>query len=170
MDAFNLPFQLGDTYWQALGTPYQVEVPCPVCFGKLAVTIILGNGERIGVPCEACQKGYDIPRGVIHEWEHQPRAVKFTIASVESMYNGRWSLKSTTGGRADFHELFTTYDAALAKAIELAKQQHESNMNSRQRHRNNTKDHTWSVRYHRAQIKDLERQMAWHQGKLKENT
>lgn len=161
-----LPFEIGQVLWLAVGTPHQVTLPCPVCAGQLFVTVELGSGERIAVPCEACGKGYGGPRGVIEEWEHSPSIQRFEIASVRSMHEGRWWVESTTGAMANFDELCATEGEALTKATAQAAAQHESNMQSHQRHRKNTKETTWSVRYHRKCIADLEQQIAWHQGKL----
>ena len=40
------PFQIGQAVFVADAHSYSEErEPCPVCFGKLSVTVILGNGE-----------------------------------------------------------------------------------------------------------------------------
>ncbi len=162
----DVPFEIGQEWWLPVAHPRQIEVPCPVCFGNLAVEVILGNGERVGVPCDGCGHGFDGPRGVIEEWSHEPSAQKFVIAEVSSMHGGRWALNSVTGAYAQFEDLKRTEAEAMAQAVQNAAAQEESNMRSRQRTRKNVQKSTWSVRYHREQIKDLERQLLWHRGKI----
>jgi hypothetical protein len=40
-------FKIGDTVWVPDCGNRQKQIPCPVCFGKLRVTIILGNEETV---------------------------------------------------------------------------------------------------------------------------
>lgn len=164
--AIEIPFRIGDVLWQASNGSNNVKVPCPVCNGDLAVTVILGDGERVGVPCEACGKGFNGPRGYIEEWQHDPAVSKFVIASIQSFHADRWCVNSETGGWGYFNELFPSEDEAMARAVKNCAEQHERNMQSRQRHRKNVKEAAWSIQYHRKQIADLERQIAWHQGRV----
>lgn len=165
-DAFSAPFQIGDVKWLPVHQPTQVTLPCPVCAGARAVTVVLGDGERVGVLCEACGKGFDGPRGIIQEWEYAPAAARFEIARVRSMHDDRWSVESTTGGYADFNELVDTESEALAISTRKCAEQFESNMRSRQRKRKDVANATWSIRYHREQIADLQRQIRWHESRL----
>ena len=160
------PFAIGQEWWAPIGTAEKVVIPCPVCLGQLAVVVILGDGERIGVPCEACGKGFDGPRGTIEEWEHRPTVRRFVIAHVKSMWDDRWTLESEDGQSRAFDELRATEAEALAVATQQAADQLKRNMQTRQRHRRNVTNATWSVRYHRDCIKDLERQIAWHQSRI----
>jgi hypothetical protein len=163
---FDVPFTIGQVLWMPTHLPEKVTVPCPVCAGQLAVTVILGSGEHVGVLCEACGKGFTGPLGTIEELVYEPKAVRFEIARVWSMHEGRWWVESATGGYADFADLRATEAEALAESERRCAAQLESNMQMRQRHRGNTKQHTWSIQYHRKQIADLERQIAWHRSKV----
>ena len=166
MDKLSLPFMFGVTYWLPVGDPQKVTRPCPVCAGDRAITVILGTGERIGVPCEACGNDYDGPHGVIEEWEHKPGAVPFVPATVESLYDHRWSLRSTDGAVADWDELRATEAEALAEATKRAAAAHEHNMAMSQHKKANAKEHGWSIRYHRECIARLEREIGWHREKI----
>lgn len=166
MAVIDVPFEIGQAWWAPRVYPEKVTVPCPVCFGKLAVVVELGDGERIGVPCEACGKGFEGPRGTIQEWAHTAGADEFVIADVKSMHHGRWWLVSTTGVEAAFEDLRASEAEALAESARRCAEQHESNMRSRQYKRKATKDASWSIQYHRKCIEDLELQIAWHRGRL----
>lgn len=162
----DVPFSIGDVLWAAGHTPHQIEVPCPICYGQLAIVIILGNGDRVGVNCDGCGHGYDGPRGAVGEWVYDPRAIEFEIEAVDAMHMGRWSVRSTTGATSYYEELFKTEAEALAKARENAERQLETNMASRCRVRGGAKKAGWTARYHLGQIQDLERQLAWHRSKV----
>lgn len=165
-ETFALPFTIGQLLWMPMGDAHKAQLPCPVCDGALAVTVILGSGERIGVPCDACGIGFDGPRGFIEEYEHDPKAIPFVIASVESFHNNEWRLRSETGAWHEFTDLYATEGEALDVAVKRAADQHERNMQSRQHKRKSTARQAWSVRYHRDCIKDLERQLAWHTARI----
>lgn len=160
------PFTIGQQFWAPVTYPEKITLPCPVCFGSLVVTVVLGNDERIGVPCEACGKGFGGPQGTIEEYEHAPGAKPFVIAAVKSLWDHRWTVESEDGQSRNFDELCATEAEALAVSVKRMAEQHERNMQSRQHRRKNTKEATWSIRYHREQIKDLERQIAWHQSRI----
>jgi len=63
-------FKIGDVVYFASAGQRQVDIPCPVCFGKREVTLILGNGDSVELPCDYCGKGYDGPRGYVLEYEY----------------------------------------------------------------------------------------------------
>lgn len=164
--ALETPFAIGQQMWMAVGNSEQTQHPCPICNGNLGVTIILGTGEHLGVLCDGCGLGFDGPRGFIKEWEQHPRAVSFVIGSVKGFRDGEWEVLSTEGGWAYFKDLFVTEAEALGAAVINAEKQHESNMQSRQRIKKSAQHLTWSARYHRDCIKDLQRQIDWHTSRL----
>ena len=166
MPGLRMPFSVGDQLWMPVGEPYEVIVPCPVCNGSRVFDVILGSGERLTLPCEGCRLGYEGPRGSVRTWDHTPRAVAFIVDDVESYHNDRWRLKSTTGAMHDFDDLYLTEAEALAVATARAAQQHESCMASYQHKKKSLKHAGWTVRYHRDKIADLERQIAWHRGRI----
>jgi hypothetical protein len=164
--ALQVPFRIGDIYWLPVGEPQQVQVACPVCAGQRTVMVILGSGERVVVDCDACGHGYDGPRGTIHEWTVNPTVRRFVIAAVTSLYDGRWRVRSQDGAEADFTDLFATDAEALAEARRQAIKHEDERMMGHSRMRKGVKKHTWAIRYHREQIKDAERQLAYHRAKL----
>lgn len=166
MAVIEAPFEVGQRWWAPKVYPTQVVLPCPVCFGQLAVTVVLGDGEEIGVPCEACGRGFDGPRGTIVEYDHAPAVDEFIIAGVKSMHGGRWWLVSTAGAEANFEDLRASESEAMVESARRCAENHERNMQSRQHKRRATANATWSIQYHRKCISDLERQIAWHQGRL----
>jgi hypothetical protein len=90
-------FQIGDWCWKPSVRAEKSEEPCPICFGRLEVTLILGNGDQIVTECRYCFVGFDGPFGVVPSNEY---------------YVGEAQLKQITGidtRRADDGELEYTY-------------------------------------------------------------
>jgi hypothetical protein len=164
----NTPFEIGDTYWAPRTSSEKVRLPCPVCNGTGIVIVLYGGEERVAVDCEGCGLGFDLDhaRGYVDEWEFEPAAELFVIAEVVSLYNGRWSVRSTTGATNDFDALLKTEHEALVVSKTRCIEQHERNMQSRQHKRGSAKRATWTAIYHKNCIKDLERQIAWHTARV----
>jgi hypothetical protein len=172
-DAMNMPFAIGDETWLPAPASQQVRVECPACRGTRVITFLYGGNvdpERVNMPCEACGLGFDGPRGYIEEWVSQPGATKYVIAEVMGMRSRdgetEWEVRSTEGRTAYFKDLCATEAEALAKSSEMCNEQEERNMLTRQRHKAGVKKHSWSALYHKQQIKDLERQIAWHRSRI----
>jgi ribosomal protein S27E len=159
------PFEIGQNYWAPRHHAELVTLPCPACKGTRIVAIVYGD-EHVSVDCEACGKGFEGPQGTITEYDFTPKAERFVIASVDSLYNGRWSVRSETGQTSNFDELCETEEAALAISAVKCAEQHESNMRSRMHGRSRAANATWSVSYHKKCIVDLERQLAWHTARI----
>lgn len=88
------------------------------------------------------------------------------IESVKSFRDGEWEVLSTDGLQASFHALFATETEALDAAIVRAAAQHERNMQSFQHTKRRAQHLTWTVQYHRGCIKDLQRQIDWHNTRI----
>lgn len=160
------PYSIGTVYYRPLHTPIQVQVPCPVCNGNRSVEIILGTGEQLTVPCEGCGLGFSFSRGYIMEWRYEPGATTFTIASIEGFSHDEWTLKSALGEQCSSRYLYASRDEALRVSTQDSLNQQEANAKRQSARKKDAKKLTWSVRYHRECIKDLERKIAYHQGKL----
>lgn len=162
------PFELGKQYWCPKLHPIQDKVTCPICAGHLTVMVTLGDGQRVVVPCDACGLGYDGPRGWIREYSYEPQAERFIPSTVSSMSGGSWWLLSEAGESHAWSDCYATEEEAMAESrkrmAEIAERNHQSRC-----HRKKALSKTaWSIRYHREQIKDLERQIAWHQSKIQQ--
>lgn len=166
-DTLTMPFAIGQTFYLPVNGSTRVQIPCPVCAGSLAVTVILGSGEKVGVPCDACGLGLSGPRGFIHEYQQTPGVVPFTIDRVLGFRGDEWTVASTDGAEVYFAHLFTSEADALAESERLVAEHHERNMRTRQHTRSTVQRTTWSVRYHREQIAELERQILWHKAKVR---
>ncbi|MCP4900904.1 MAG: hypothetical protein GY906_28385 [bacterium] len=165
MTILNTPFKIDDLYWREAGSHRQVTVECPMCCGQRYVTVTIGTGEQYTVECEACGAGYLGPQGVITEYDVTPKAEKFIIAEVKEWRDKRWSVADAYGQTAYFDTLYKTEAEALAASEKRAAELVESNMANR-RKKKYGKVSSWTVLYHKRQITDFERQIAWHQAKI----
>lgn len=158
------PFAFGQwVYLVEASAHRQVEIPCPVCFGKLKVTLILGNGEREDVECEACGKGFRGPTGTVTRWEAFSAVRPAQVTSI-SLEDGEWKVRC---GHWSCDELFATAEEAEerrkvlhAECSEHAQRMFEQNLKSKK------KSHAWNVRYHRECIARLEREKEHHEKRL----
>ncbi len=160
-----LPFQIGAAMWLPVTTGKRVEIVCPVCAGHRAITVTLGDSEQVRVTCEACALGCDGPRGYVAEHRYEPGATKVTILAVESMRDGKWRVSTDDGTSHDFDQLRTTESDALAVSAERCAECWERVMESHCRKRE-VGNVGWTVRYHRQQIAELKKKMAWHEAKV----
>ena len=165
MTTIELPFTIGKMYWLPSHSPRHVMEACPVCAGTKVVTVLAPDEEFV-VDCDACGLGYQESQGVVGVYHYDPHAEPFTIAKVVRMDDQVWSVESTTGQCAAFKTLCATEADALAvsKAAYLA--QEERNMRQRDHRRKGVSKATWTVRYHIDAIKKLERELAYHRGKV----
>lgn len=156
------PYKVGQVYYRPVNQPENVRIPCPVCNGNQSVEMILGTGEHLIVPCEACGLGFEKSRGYIEEYQYTPRAVPFTIGSIDGYSFDRWDLSSELGEKITGQQLYLTESEALAQAHAQAEAQQRENARRYSQTKQSAKKSTWSVRYHRECIKDLERKIAYH--------
>lgn len=159
------PFEIGDTYWREAGDSKEITVECPMCSGHRYVTVTLGNGDTYTVDCEACELGYRGPQGFLTQCEVEPRAEQFTIDAVVEWRNGRWRVGNPSGRITDFDTLFKTEALALTASVKRAEKLEERNMASR-RKKKYGKVSSWKIQYHKRQIAEFEKQIAWHQKKI----
>jgi hypothetical protein len=163
------PFEIGHTYYLPHHNPTQVSVPCPVCYGKKEVVMILGNGEFVTVQCEGCGLGYEEPRGYIMEYTYEPCVSQFKVESVYSMYGGEWCLKSTGGEKANWTQLHTTEESAReAATTAMQKSLGQNIQQSIGRTKRQREQSTWTVAYHEKCIRDWHAKIEWHRSKVSE--
>ena len=164
-NVLTMPFTIGNTYWLPSHSPRHVMEACPVCVGAKIVTV-LAPEEKFVVECDACGLGYQGPQGVVSVYHYDPRAVPFTIAKVVRMDDQGWSVESTEGQYAVFKTLCATEEEALIVSKAAYAAQEEHNMRQRDHRRKGVSKATWTVRYHTDAIKKLERELAYHRGKV----
>jgi hypothetical protein len=159
-------FNIGETVWIARYGMQEFHDPCLVCFGKLSVTVILGNSESVETPCSYCGLGHDGPRGWTTEYRIEPAVEKVTITgreiregeSTEIIYYG-------PGGHCYQQAVtFETEAEALAESVKLC----EKETNSRETRaawikKDKVKSFAWNTGYHLREAKRLREQITYHE-------
>lgn len=167
-------YKIGDTAWFAKYAMELLTLPCPVCFTKREVTLILGNGDEVKLPCNNCAPGYTPPSGYVKEFEYVCAAVPVYISGLvtetDSAGMETTEYRSRVAGEHGFYDM--TYkeeclypDEATAKtaAIELkVRAEREQETRSECIKKNNLKSFSWNAGYHLREAARNEKQMEYH--------
>jgi hypothetical protein len=163
---------IGDkVYWVESHTHYGKTIPCPMCFGKRYVTIILGDGSETSSECGMCSHGLDRATGQSKTWD----ATAIIHSGVISGISTREGCKYEVGYSSVYqHECFDseeearpTRDRKQKEAEELLDKWFKDSFIQCK------KSQIWNAGYHRGQIKYHEQQIEWHKmrlGMCKENS
>lgn len=159
-----MKYNIGDTvYWVEASTHYQKSIPCPMCFGKCFVTIILGDDSQEKIECGFCQKGYERACGIAKTWEASAMVCSGAITGVSSRDGVRYEV----GYRSVYeHEIFTKEEAELVRVEKLAEVTSQAEHWFKESFVNAKKNQIWSAGYHRECIKREKRTIEWHELRL----
>lgn len=151
-------------FWVESYTRYGKAIPCPMCFGKQFVTIILGDGSSTQSECGMCSHGLDRATGQAKVWE--PTA--FIKSGVVTGMSTRDGIKYEIGYQSiSASQCFETEEEAKP---ELEKQLKEVKECAEHWYKDNfiqcKKTQLWSAGYHRGCIESAERNIAWHKARL----
>lgn len=164
-------YNVGDSFWVASYNCEQEDVMCPVCYGKVRVGVILGNGDIVETPCAFCASGFESPRGCIKEYIVKPRVMNVTVAEKRSneTTNGK-EYEYITPDRYIFYSkdgnIFDTEIEASTRAETLATNKQKEEDENALRRKNNQetiRTYVWGVGYHRREAKDLRERADRHE-------
>lgn len=160
-----MKFNMGETiYWVESSCNYQKRVPCPMCFGKLFVTIILGDDSQTKVVCGMCERGWEGATGTATVWEPNARVESGVISGISTKYGIIYEVDS-----------YTVEESKAFKTLEFAEMEKERRYEAevdRSKHWfkdsfvNCSRKQVWSAGYHRNSIASLERNIEWHKLRL----
>ncbi len=156
---------IGETvYWVESYMHYSKKIPCPMCCGKLFVTIILGDESKCDIECGMCSHGLDRATGQSTTWE--PTA--FIKSGVITGISTREGAKYEVGYTSIFqHECFDSEEDAVPTRDKKLKEEQDR---AAQFHKDNfvhmKKSQVWSAGYHRDCLERAERTIEWHKARL----
>jgi hypothetical protein len=160
--------KLGDSIWVPRTGLRQTLVLCPICYGKLAVTVILGNNDTVTTPCDYCGNGFEGPRGVVPEYSEDPSCELLTITGIEA-------ITTVCGETVEYHcgssvvkedMAFTDRESAMVKARELtAELLRDERTRAECIKKNKLQSYSWNAGYHLREAKDAEKRAAYHREK-----
>lgn len=155
---------IGDKVFVAWATSHcGVEKECPVCFGQTMVKIVLGDLSTVAVKCGYCTHtpGKAIVREArcgVTECEVigvEKNGEEFRYRYSPSVYDEVGIFDDESEAQSTADQAFPTYkEHADRIAAQIPHDKWESS--------------SWSVGYHRAQIKAARRSIEWHQQQLNE--
>lgn len=158
-------YQIGDKiFWVESSAHKQKEIPCPMCFGKRFVTIILGDDSKEQVECGYCQKGYERSTGVTTTWEPQAIIHESTITGITT----RDGVKYEVGWRTiEERELYSTREEAEAvQKLKFDEEKARAELWFKESFVNAKKQQVWSAGYHKSCIEREKRTIEWHEMRL----
>ena len=158
-------YNVGDKVWWARCGQNQVQRTCIVCYGKKEVTLILGNGEEMVLPCSYCALGFDSSRGFTQEYEFTAEPQLITITSYCSEMTCSGEKREYQHGMYSLYpeQICETQQEAVDKcAKEIEEKEAEQQRRAGCTKSNKTKHFSWDAGYHMKQVTDLERQIEWH--------
>jgi hypothetical protein len=151
----------------------ETHVTCPDCFGKKFLTVTLGDGvgSIVTIDCGTCSVGYDPPSGIIRLPTYTAELTTVRIDSVITKLVNEQEICLYSGDsmyETPESDLFLIEEiqAATERADALAKEHTEEEAKRMLRKEKDTRTWAWNICYHRRQIKEAERQLAYHRAKL----
>lgn len=161
--------KIGDIVWFVQNTYKEHKVTCQDCFGDLCLTVIMGDGSKVSIPCAGCgshtygqySRGYN----VVHQYE--PKAISGRITGIV-MDREETEYRIAFGGGSYYapKAVYATEAEALPEAVAMAEAQTVAALTSFQGKERPTRDWSWNATYHRGQVRDAERALAYHKSKL----
>ena len=156
---------LGDKiYWVESHTHYGKTIPCPMCFGKRFVTIILGDESHTKSECGMCSHGLEYATGYAKTWD----AIALIESGIITGMSTREGLKYEVDHRSVYaHECFDSEDAAIpTRETKLKEAEERRDTWFKDSFIQCKKKQLWSTGYHRECIKSAERNIEWHMLRL----
>jgi hypothetical protein len=162
--------KVGDTAWVANVGNQQILILCEICFGKKVVTLVLGNGEHVELPCGYCGNGYEAPTGKnsIYKFVSEPKQIVIDEVKTNETING--TVKTYCSGHRHYEEnqIFLTGEQAEIEC-EKIKTKMENDQQTRAEHikKDVKKSFAWNAGYHLKRAKDDEKSAEYHRSMVK---
>jgi hypothetical protein len=158
-------FNIGDKLFLASCDNQDKHILCPDCLGKKRLTVIMGDGEYVSIPCANCGTGYNEPSGYVRIYEYMPKVREVIITGVQIAQGQPTEYRSDCYSLQE-ENLFKTKEEAEIKAKELADKHSKEELDRFNRKEKDTRSWAFNVSYHRQCIKRAEKDLEYHRGKL----
>lgn len=172
MTKIALPFAVGSTAWIVTGPHDEQLVKCPDCAGTCVVTMKLGCGDEVKIPCGQCCHTFQPPHpGQMKVYGSAFRAKcvylsKFTGMRVKDGV-AIYEYRDQEGYCFSTENLFATEEAALA---ECERRRPEAERHAEWMMKNHLdcrrKTNAFTVSYYRREKEELEKKLAFVNEKL----
>lgn len=166
-----MTFKIGDKVWYARAGRYETQILCPDCEGSRRVRVIFANNEETSIDCGGCSRGYEGSSGTITEYKFKADVHQTTIDGVDQ-YRNKTTYKVNGNEYMncyysfDEKDIFGTEEEAVKRCQELIKEEVDIERDRLLRKEKDSKTWAWNASYHRKNIKNAERDLAYHRAKL----
>lgn len=142
---------------------------CPACCGDKILRVLLGDDSIVEVACTGCENGYNGSTGYISLYSIECIVKEVIVRKVKSYYdNDGYSYEGDFGLYLSDHNAYATYEEAKIAADKRTQEQIQTNYATTKMKKDSVKGVGWTVRYHKHQIKELNKKLECHNSKIKE--
>lgn len=162
-------FKIGDMVWFARADKNGVQIECPDCAGTRRIRLILANDEQVSIDCGGCMLGYKGCSGTVTEYKFKADVRQGIIGGVEETREKiTYRIDQAEGCYYSFdsNDLFENREDAIKRCQELIDKEIESEKERLLRKEKDTRSWAWNASYHRKRIKEAEKEIVYHTGKL----
>lgn len=162
-------YNIGDKVWYAGIKSERKTMPCPECFGKRYLTVILGDDSEVTIDCAGCSNGWESPTGFVTYYEKNISVSLATIDRIEinpDYVEYLFNRKGCTGFLAKGDRLFDTKEQAEIRAKELMIESNKEELEKINRKERHDRDWSWHVHYYRRQIREAKKTIECAEKKL----
>lgn len=158
-------FQIGDPVFVATFEAHETWIECPDCAGTGRIRCMLPDDTMVSIECECCRRGYEGPFGRLLVYERKPFVCETVISGIEMREDGiEWRTRCSY--LVKDANIFASRDDAMRRAEEIAAEQDRAERERIATKEKNTKSWAWNVHYHRREIREAEKRIAYHKAKL----
>jgi uncharacterized cysteine cluster protein YcgN (CxxCxxCC family) len=161
-------FKIGDRVWRPAWDSTDNYVTCPDCGGTGRLRVTFHDETTVSIECRNCSVGYDPPTGRVRCYDRRPKAEPMTITGMEVNAAGvKYQCGTTTCYYSvEEADVFATHDEAFTRAQEMAAAADAAERARILTKEKDTRSWAWNASYHRARIKEAQRQLDYHTAKL----
>lgn len=160
-----MKFQMGQEVWKATHDVEECRVTCPDCGGKGVIRVVMADDSIHSIECSNCKHGIYPPTGYVKYYAREPKVALVRIVGI-SLRNGKITYELDDFHSAEEPTLSETYEGALEIAQGLAAEHNAAELKRVSTKEKDTRSWSWNASYHRKQIKEAEKQIAYHTSKL----
>ncbi len=156
-------FKIGDVAWEAFARRTEIQIPCPICFTKREVTLIMGNDEKVVLPCNYCAPGFQSPQGFVKDWEFVAEPRRHVITEIETKASAAGEKITYICSHYHFDHLYEKKEDAALEAKKLADKEAEDEVTKAEHIKEDKKkSFSWNAGYHLRNAKKMEKDILYH--------
>jgi ribosomal protein S27E len=152
----------GQQLWRATFDAEETSVVCPECGGTRHIRVVLYDGTELAINCQGCARGFVPPTGFVPVYDRAPRAEAIIVTGFE-VDGDKTEYRTDTTYRVLEDDLYERQEDALAAAHALAARFDREERERVAKKEKPTRSWSWHVHYHRQQIREAEKSIAYHQ-------